>query len=69
MSRFRHFTSCRANNIPSASGQADSPAHIVITKISVKRNEVQVVTKKGQKAEVKKTGKIVEYNTNYEIDA
>ena len=47
-------------------GHANSPAPIVITKRTVKRNEVKVVTKKGQKAEVNKTGKIVEDNTNYE---
>ena len=49
-----------------SSGHANSPAPIVITKRTVKRNEVKVVTKKGQKAEVKKTGKIVEDNTDYE---
>ena len=59
-----------SNNIPSSTGHstghANSPAPIVITKRSVKRNEVKVVTKKGQKTEVKKTGKIVEDNTDYE---
>ena len=54
------------NNIPSSSGHANSPAPIVITKKTVKRNEIKVVTKKGQKAEVKKTGKIVEDNTDFE---
>ena len=38
----------------------------MITKRTVKRNEVKVVTKKGQKTEVKKVGKIVEDNTSYE---
>ena len=53
-------------NIPSSSGHANSPASIVITKRTVKRNEIKVVTKRGQKAEVKKTGKIVEDNTDFE---
>merc|ERR1719264_2268172 len=50
----------------SSTGHANSPAPIVITKKTVKRNEIKVVTKKGQKAEVKKTGKIVEDNTDFE---
>ena len=53
-------------DIPFSSGHANSPAPIVITKRTVKRNEVKVVTKKGQKTEAKKIGKIVEDNTSYE---